>query len=162
MFSTFLMEIKPSDIVKYEVFGDTATLTFREGFELRLSANTYTRNACRFEYATLRRSGRLEAIAIERDGHLCTPPDNPSGYWSRGKIQQQQLAEYMDAAVAHGLEDRDKELKKPQDKHEPYNKILHLWEILNTTYMTRNLLRAKGFRKLRKKDIPIMVSGLDF
>jgi hypothetical protein len=91
-----------SQVTEYKERDGIAELKFGDGSQLFLVPYRNWDNIEGFDSALLYQTGTLEDLATDRPSRYSRPEE--SGFWSKGKISQQQLAEYWNVAREIGIQ----------------------------------------------------------
>lgn len=138
-----------SDVLEYRVRGGIAEITFQYGFELRLVPYRNWGNIEGFDSAILYHKGSLEALATERPSRYSRPEE--SGFWSKGKITQQELAKYWNAAVQIAKQVYDDYSAGKIDEDAWMRQFWSFWIIATSGWITRTALEEGRERVFDKK-----------
>ena len=122
-----------SQVTEYRERSGTAELKFTDGSHLLLVPYRNWGNIEGFDSALLYQSGTLEALATDRPSRYSKPEE--SGFWSGGKISQQQLAEYLTVATQVGRQVYDDYQAKKIDEN-TWRK--QFWEFWKCRFQTAN------------------------
>jgi len=136
-------------VTNYGERGEVAELKFPDGSDLILVPYRNWGNIEGFDSALLYQSGLLEALAIDRPSRYARPEE--SGFWSRGKISQQQLAEYWNSAVQVGREVYDNHINGKIDEKTWANQFWGFWRITSEGWITREALQEGRERVFAEK-----------
>ena len=134
-----------SDVTEYHARDGTAELIFKDGSQLMLYPYRNWGNIEGFDSAVLYQNGTLEALATDRPSRYSKPEE--SGFFSKGKITQQQLAKYWNTATKIG-----RQANKDFDAGKINEDIWHqqfweFWRITSEGRFTRKALE-KGDKQV--------------
>lgn len=135
-------------VTEYRERSGIAELKFGDGSHLVLVPYRNWDNIEGFESALLYQTGNLEALATDRTSRYSGLED--SGFWSKGKISQQQLAEYLTVAAQVGGQIYNDYDAKKIDENTWANKFWEFWRIISESIRLRDSLkegREKVFEK---------------
>ena len=125
-------------VKEYKEISGTAELKFTDGSHLLLVPYRNWGNIEGFDSALLYQSGTLEALATDRPSRYSRPEE--SGFWSKGQITQQQLAEYLTAAAQVGRQVYD-DYQTKNDEDTWRNQFWEFWRITSESGMLRESLK---------------------
>lgn len=126
-------------VKEYRERSGTAELKFTDGSQLLLVPYRHYGNIEGFDSALLYQSGTLEALATDRPSRYSKPEE--SGFWSKGQINQQQLAEYLTVAAQVGSQVFEDYLAKKIDENTWRNQFREFWRITSESGMLRESLK---------------------
>lgn len=138
-----------SQVTEYRERIGIAELKFVDGSYLLLVPYRNWGNIEGFDSALLYQSGTLEALATDRPSRYSRPEE--SGFWSRGKISQQQLAEYWNTARAVGNQVYEDYQAKKIDEETWRQQFCGFWIITSEGGITRQALE-KGQERVFEKN----------
>jgi len=133
-----------SDIKEYYVKGGSAKVTFSDGSDLVLIPYRNWGNIEGFDSAVLYQSGVLEALATERPSRYARHEE--SGFWSKGRVTQPQLAEYWNTAVTAGNRVYEEYNARRITEDDWVNKFWEFWMISHKGWITRQNLEQEQER----------------
>ena len=128
-----VIKIDKLQVREYRERSGTAELQFEDGTHLLLVPYRKWFDIEGFDSALVYRGGTLEALATVR-------PYGDSGFWSGGKISQQQLAEYLTVAAQVGEQVYDDYQAKKIDEDGWY-KLWGFWRITSSSGILRESLK---------------------
>ena len=137
-----------SQVTEYRERSGTAELKFADGSHLLLVPYRNWENIEGFYSALLYQSGTLEALATDRPFRYSRPEE--SGFWSKGQITQQQLAEYLTVAAQVGRQVYDDYQVKKIDENTWRNQFWGFWRITSESGMLRESLKEGKERIFEK------------
>ena len=137
-----------SQVTEYRERSGAAELKFVDGSHLLLVPYRNWGNIEGFDSALLYQSGTLEALATDRPSRYSKPEE--SGFWSKGQISQQQLAEYLTVAAQVGRQVYDDYQAKKIDENTWRNQFWEFWRITSESGMLRESLREGRKRVFEK------------
>ncbi|GEM_PF-7033237 len=137
-----------SQIEQYKE-GDGVAVKFADGSHLVLVPYRNWGNIEDFDFALLYQSGTLEALATVRPSRYSSFEER--GFWSKGQISQEQLAEYLTAAAQKGSQVFDDYFTKKIDEKAWLNQFCEFWRITSESGMLRESLKKGRERVFEKK-----------
>ncbi|MFA5797217.1 MAG: hypothetical protein WC916_04235 [Candidatus Woesearchaeota archaeon] len=138
-----------SQVKEYRERNGTAELKFTDGSQLILFPYRNWGNIEGFDSAVLYQGETLEALATERPSRYSRPEE--SGFWSKGTISQQQLAEYLTVAAQVGKQVYDDYEAKKIDEDTWRNQFWEFWIITSKSWMLLDSLK-EGKKKVFNKN----------
>ena len=138
-----------SQVTEYRERNGTAELKFADGSHLLLVPYRHWGNIEGFDSALLYQSGTLESLATDRPSRCSKPEER--GFWSRGSISQQQLAEYLTIAAQVGRQVYDDYDAKKIDENTWLNQFWEFWKITSESGTLRKSLK-EGKEKVFDKN----------
>ena len=128
-----------SQVTEYRERSGTAELKFEDGSNLLLVPYRNWGNIEGFDSALLYQAESLEALATDRPSRYSKPDE--SGFWSKGKISQQQLGEYLDVASQVGRQVYDDYQAGKIDEPTWRNQFCEFWRITSGSGVLRESLK---------------------
>src|SRR3989338_7524761 len=122
-------------IRKHREINGNVGLEFEDNSYLLLVPYRNYGNIEGFDSAVLYQNGVLAALATQRSSRYSKPEE--SGFWSRGSISQQQLAQYLTAAIELGKRVSDERIDV--NKETDCNDWSDFWEFWKITIESNTL-----------------------
>jgi hypothetical protein len=138
-----------ADITTYEEIYPNARVEFKDNSSLVLVPFRKYGPCEGMDSVLLYQGGTLEALAQERISHYWKQED--TGFWSKGKITQQQLADYWNTTAKLGKKFYDDYGAKKISEDDWRNKFWELWIISMEGWVTRDSLQ-KGILRVFDKN----------